>query len=72
MIKTRGREEDFKNRNNVIVKEMEDIGRRINLTDGEGENSYPLREELDKKEKQLKNLLNEWKEWRNTKRKTIR
>ena len=31
-----------------------------------GENSYSLREELGKKQKQLKNLLNEWKEWKNT------
>ena len=69
MINTRGRtqkpEGDFKNRNNVTVKEMKDIGRRINLTDAEGENSYPLREELSEKEKQLKNLLNEQKEWKN-------
>ena len=30
-------EEDFKNRNNVIKKEMKDIGRRINLIHAEGE-----------------------------------
>ena len=47
-------EGDFKNRNNVIEKEMKDIGRRIDLTDGEGENSYPLREELSEKEKKKK------------------
>ena len=63
--KEKDHEEDFKNRNNVIEEEMKDIGRRIDLIDAEGENSYPLREELSEKEKQLKNLLNEWKEWKN-------
>ena len=44
---------------------MKNIGRRINLTDAEGESSYTLREEQSKKEKQLKNLLHDWEAWKN-------
>ena len=53
----------FEKRNKDIEDEMKRLAGRIELKEGEREDSYAMREELMEKEKQLKNFLNNWKAW---------
>ena len=53
----------FEKRNKDIEDEMKGLVNRIELREGEGENSHAMREDLMELEKQLKNLLNDWKAW---------
>ena len=48
---------EFEKRNNDIENEMKGLVRRIELQEGEGENSCAMREDLMGLEKQLKNIL---------------